>query len=259
MWLPGCMKQRIHAGPAIQAGPIESAYLEPTAAIDSDHPSIIAKVGELITPDMTDRDKAVRIHDFVRDEVRFGWQTAFYEVRASEVLGARIGYCNTKSTLFIAMLRAAGIPARQHFVDLDARLLSGIVNPGTPYVDHSFTEVLLDGNWVQTDSYIADPALFTAAQARLQEEGMTIGYGVHINGTTDWDGTSNAFSQFVNDGASPEFTTRDYGVHADVLTFYRDESPTWNKLNPGTRMIMRVGLPQANRSADALRSRGDAG
>ncbi|MEM1099630.1 MAG: transglutaminase-like domain-containing protein [Planctomycetota bacterium] len=253
MWLSGCIAPRLKAGPAIEGQPAESAYLVSTEAIDSEHALVVAEVEKLLSPGMSDREKAVRIHDFVRDEIRFGWQTNFYEVRASEVLTAGIGYCNTKSTLFVAMLRAAGIPARPYFVDLDAQLLDGIVNPGTAYVDHSFTEVFLGGRWVRTDSYIVDPTLFASAQARLQREGRTIGYGIHLSGTTAWDGVNDAFSQFVNDGSTPGFSTRDYGVHVDVLTFYRDEPTTWNKLNPGTRLLMRVGLPQANRTADSLR------
>ena len=49
-------------------------------------------------------------------------------MRASEVLRAKVGYCNTKATLFIALLRAAGVPARQHFVDLRNVLISDFLN-----------------------------------------------------------------------------------------------------------------------------------
>lgn len=253
MWISGCVLPRYQAGPALQAAPSDAVFLASTNVIDAEHPLVVATVNDLLEPGLSDREKAVRIHNFVRDEIRFGWQREFYEVRASEVLTSRIGYCNTKSTLFIAMLRAAGIPARPYFVDLDTRLLSGIINTGTPYVDHSFTEVLLEGQWVRTDSYIVDASLFAAARDRLEREGRMIGYGIHRQGTVEWNGRDDAFSQFVNDGSSPSFTTRDHGVHADVLTFYRDEPETWNKLNAGTRLFIGMGLTQANRAITSIR------
>ncbi|MEM7165636.1 MAG: transglutaminase-like domain-containing protein [Planctomycetota bacterium] len=256
VWLFGCAMPRITPGPSISHDALPSAFLQPTAAIDSGSQTIRNLAAQVTQGATSDRDKAVAIHDFVRDQIPFGWQESFYENRASEVLAARIGYCNTKSTLFIALLRAAGIPARQHFVDIDARLLRGIIDPGTPYVDHSFTEVYLEDTWVQTDSYIVDRAMFEAARVQLAAAGWTIGYGIHASGTSSWDGTANAFSQFADDGSSARFTTRDYGVHSDVLTFYRDEEHTWNALSPPARLFIRFGLSQANKAVQRLRGGG---
>lgn len=178
-WSSGCAGPRLAPGPALGPDPVLGAFLGPTVAIDADAPSIRAQAARLTADARTDRERAVAIHDFVRDEVKFGWQAAFYESRASAVLAARIGFCNTKSTLFVALLRAAGIPARVRFVDLDAGLLRGIVRPGTPYVDHAFTEVYLDGRWIRTDSSIVDRELFDAAHRRLTAEGRLLGYGIH--------------------------------------------------------------------------------
>ncbi|MEM1164833.1 MAG: transglutaminase-like domain-containing protein [Planctomycetota bacterium] len=233
-----------------------ASFMSPTRVIDSDAPVIRETAASIVEGLESDIERAVAIHDFVRDEIDFGWQVSFYESRASEVLQAGIGYCNTKSTLFIALLRSQGIPARHMFVDLDSKLLAGVVNPGTPYVDHSYAEVYLNGEWIRTDSYVVDRPLFDAAQKRLEAEGRLIGYGVHANGTIDWSGTADAFSQFVDDGSSPHFTTRSYGIHSDVISFYRDEPDTWNELSLGMRVLMRVAAPQANRAADRLRTEG---
>ena len=103
-------------------------YLNPHGFVDSDA-ATIRDVATTVTAgarDERERERAIRIHDFVRDEVRFGWAPAFYEMSASAVLTAGIGYCNTKSTLFVALLRAAGLPARQVFVDVSARILDGL-------------------------------------------------------------------------------------------------------------------------------------
>ena len=141
-------------------------YMNPTHYIDSDHPAIVDAVHTNTAGARDAREKAVRIHDFVRDQVRFGWAPSLYDQKASDVLAAGAGFCNTKSTLFVALLRAAGIPARQHFVNIHAGILDGFIYPGTPYVDHSFAEVWLAGTWWQVDSYIVDRQLMTHAQAR---------------------------------------------------------------------------------------------
>ncbi|MEM8550376.1 MAG: transglutaminase-like domain-containing protein, partial [Verrucomicrobiota bacterium] len=161
-------------------------WLMPTEYIDSDHPTIVARA-ESITKDADDqRSKAIYIHDYVRDEVRFGWSSDFYDQKASEVLEEGVGFCNTKSTLMVALLRAAGIPARQRFVDIRSEIIIDFIDPRTDYVDHSFVEVYLDGVWHQIDSYIVDEPLARAARHSLSLEGRVVGYGIHINGTSHW-------------------------------------------------------------------------
>ena len=247
-----CATPRPRGGPASAAlGP--PSWLAETEVIDWRDPSILRATEAAVADAEGPRERAVRIHDFVRDRVRCGWQPRFYEVRASEVLAAGVGYCNTKSSLFVAMLRAAGIPARVHFVDVDASILLGVIDPGTSHVDHSYTEVWLDGRWVRTDSYIVDLPLAERGRARLAAEGGVLGYGVHSAGTSTWDGRRDAFSQFVDDGSSPDFHRTDFGVHADVMAFYRDAPRTWNELGRAARLFIRWGLGPANRRAAELR------
>jgi transglutaminase-like putative cysteine protease len=229
-----------------------SMSLAPTRYLDFEHKAVRAAIVEASDGATTDKERAVGIFNFVRDRVRFGWDGRFYDMRASEVLNAGIGYCNTKSTLFCAMLRGAGIPARQHFVDISARILDGLLAPGTPFVDHSFVEVDLNGRTHAVDAYIVDRSLFDAARARLVSEKRSLGYGVHRDGACDWDGETDAFSQFVRTGADPAPTTRDYGVYADVGDFYRRGS-RWNRLNVALRLGIPLFIPGPNARAQALR------
>jgi hypothetical protein len=188
----------------------------------------------------------------VRDEIRFGFAPAFYDMRASEVLEARIGFCNTKSTLFVALLRAMGIPARQVFVDIDASILTGLINPGTWFVDHSYTELMLDDEWIALDSYIVDPPLFAGAQARLAREKLQLGYAIHIDGTADWDGATPAFSQFVINGSRPVRTSHEAVMARDVGEFY-SANATWNRMNWPMRLVTGFAFARANRKIEALR------
>jgi transglutaminase-like putative cysteine protease len=171
------------------------------------------------------------------------------------VLDAGVGYCNTKGTLFVAMLRAAGIPARQHFVNINARILAPFIDPGTPYVDHSYVEVWLGGRWWSTDSYIVDRSLHAVAQRRLRESGQVLGFGIHRDGTISWDGRSDSFSQFVRSSDFAALTTRDYGVYDDVGAFYASGNGV-NTLNLLLKLGFRFFARAANGRIEALRGAG---
>lgn len=238
------------AAPAATPPEVDSA-LERTVRIDHDHPSLRAVLAAEVPAGSDARQTAVRLHDFVRDRVRFGFSPRFYDQKASEVLVAGVGYCNTKSLLFVALLRAAGIPARIRYVQIDAAILDGVIDPGTARVDHSLSEVWLDGRWVSTDSYIVDLPLFRAAQARLRQENRVAGYGVHRDGTPGWDGRRDAFVQFVRpQGLAPG--ERDLGVLRDIDALL-DSGAALNRLPWPVRRLFGFASRPANARLDALR------
>ena len=230
-------------------------WIGATHYIDKDHLRVQAVALDLSSGHSSDRDKVLAIFQFVRDRIKFGFTRGFWDNRASDVLASRTGYCNTKSTLFVALLRAVDIPARQVFVDIDRQVLYGLLDPGTPYVDHSYVEIYVDGAWVATDSYIVDADLFTPAQARVRSEGHLMGYGVHATGTLDWDGRSPAVSQFTALDERP-ISTRHWGVYQDVGDFYRRADRPWNRLNPLLRVSVGAFGVSINQRADRIRASG---
>ena len=78
-----------------------------------------------------------RIYDFVRDEILFGYN-ADDSIPASAVLADGYGQCNTKGTLFMALLRACNIPCRIHGFTIDKKLqkgtMTGIVYKSAPKI-----------------------------------------------------------------------------------------------------------------------------
>ena len=225
----------------------------PSPFIDSTHPVIQQKAMELTATLSNDQAKAIAIHDFVRDAIQFGFPAPFYEMKASDVLVARVGFCTPKTTLFIALLRAAGIPARQRFVDISVEILHGLVNPGTPFLDHSYAEVFVHDRWIRVDSYIVDPFLYRTAQDQLAKEGRIIGYGVHRDGSMEWDGVHDSFVQFVNNGTFTQLTTRDYGSYQDIGDFYAQVSG-WNKKTFLKDLLFRFFHKTANKRIESLRT-----
>ena len=248
-------RRALHVSTAWLIGPLLS--MNPVLArvlIDDTHVAITEQVAKLVQDRHTPRERAVAIHDFVRDKVRFGFTPHFYAMSAADVLAAGVGFSNSKSTLFIAMLRAAGIEARQQFVDLDASVLRGLLDLRTPFVDHSYTEVKLDGSWIATDSYVVDKPLFRAAQAALRTEGRRLGYGVRVDGRVDWDGRSPSFAQLVAGDSS--CSRHQWGVFPDVAAFYESTPAAWNRRDDVMRVVFPLAAVTANQTADALRRHG---
>lgn len=229
-----------------------AVWLGATRYINSDHAAVRDLAADIARGKKNKRDQAISVHRFVSEQIRFGFTSGFWDNRASDVLRKKRGYCNTKSTLFTALLRACGIPARQVFVDIDASVLHGLIDPGTPYLDHSYVEVFLDDAWRPTDAYIVDPALLVPARQWVRDAGRLLGYGVHANGRSDWDGLQPSFSQF-DLGNPSTISSRHYGVFQDVGDFYRRTENAWNRLNPPLRAAF--GLLSRGANAAAARTR----
>ena len=227
-------------------------WLGSTRLINVRHASIQKAATRLVRNASTDRERAKAIFSFVSRDVLFGFCPGFWSNRADEVLKYRRGYCNTKGTLFVTLLRAVGIPARQVFVDIDVRVLYGIIDPRTPYLDHSFSEVFLDEKWRATDAYIVDPPLFAAAKHALLPTREQFGYGIHINGSTSWDAERASFCQFPLPVAR-NVVNRYHGPFSDVEHFYSAVPHAWNRLGPLTRAAFGVVASGANRRAERLR------
>ncbi|HRQ87262.1 MAG TPA: transglutaminase-like domain-containing protein [Bacteroidia bacterium] len=88
-------------------------YLQPTAVIDSDNPSIVAAADEIAGDAADDVEVARRCFLWVRDSVRHSADHRIPVVTctASDVLRHRAGFCYAKSHLLVALLRSRGIPA----------------------------------------------------------------------------------------------------------------------------------------------------
>jgi transglutaminase-like putative cysteine protease len=128
-------------------------YLAPAEYVDSDHPHILAEAERAAPRDASPAEKARALFYLVRD-IRYGYvDNDDLEVyRASSVLTRRYGYCVGKASLYSALCRAAGIPARVAFADVTnhlatPRLLEAV---GTNvFAWHGYSEVLLGGQWVR--------------------------------------------------------------------------------------------------------------
>jgi transglutaminase-like putative cysteine protease len=180
-------------------------YLAPAEYVDSDHPAIKACVARTVGPGMPDVEKARRLYLAAR-EIRYDPDLDYTDpeiFRASTVLQQGAGYCVGKASLFAALCRAAGLPARVAFADVTNHLSSEKLREkmGTNYFAwHGFTEVLLGERWVK-----ASPTFNSTLCSR---------FGVPA---LDFDGNSDALLQ-AYDGEGRTFMRYEvlHGAFHDV-------------------------------------------
>jgi len=168
-----------------------SHWLGATALLDLEDPKLRLRVRSLTQLCKGEREKALVIYGFVK---RMQLATPFkLRLRsAREVLDAGRGDAVDKATLLVAMLRAAGLPARIRYLRMRGDILRGLTtrlrHPLRPLL-----EVWLQGRWVRTDTYIFDASYMAAARQRLKDEGGEWGWGIHVGGAMLWDGRDDAF------------------------------------------------------------------
>lgn len=99
-----------------------SPYLEPTEFLDWQQDSVRDFVSSAIRGACGDSEKAIAIFTAVRDSIWYDPYTVTdnpHAYRASTVATAERAYCVPKAVLLTAACRAAGIPARLGFADVE--------------------------------------------------------------------------------------------------------------------------------------------
>jgi pentatricopeptide repeat protein len=178
-------------------------YLAATGYCDVHDPEIDALAHELGAADGGSRATAVRMFEWVRDEILYFLGP--WGVTASQTLATREGTCTTKSNLLVALLRAVGIPAGYGVLRVDAQQYWGVVGPAFltrhagAHSTHVHAAVYLDGRWVRcdpsSDRQIAEKSQHYCEQNRLIE----------------WDGTTDRTDVFRT-----EHVHANLGLHADI-------------------------------------------
>jgi transglutaminase-like putative cysteine protease len=165
--------------------------------VDSDHPAIRKHAENLMAGLALDAERAKALYDAVRDGIRYDPYVDYTDpesFRASSVLAAGHGYCVGKASLYAALCRAAGIPARIGLSDVrnhlaTPRLLESVGTDVFSY--HGYAEVHLGSGWLK-----ATPTFNASLCAKLGVEPLD------FNGTVDalfqpFDGEGRAFMDYV--------------------------------------------------------------
>ncbi len=119
--------------------PAFAKFLEATALMPCLHPDVKAAASRAVAGETDARKAARRIADFVYTLDKESPEVA--EASALEILRDRKGDCSEHALLFVALCRAAGIPARR---------CSGFVCVGSDWGSHAWAEIWC-GAWIGVD------------------------------------------------------------------------------------------------------------
>jgi Transglutaminase-like superfamily len=223
----------------------------------------IERLAEKLTRGLDgERACAARLHDYVRDRIAFGFTPWLDAATPQQTLEAGVGHTIPKTALFVALARAAGLRAFQHYVTIDHALLRGAFPGGAhrllPWeIPHAYAEVEIDDEWWRVDSYALDQSLWRGAVARLTHEGDLLGYGAHCLGTCRWRGRGHAFAQLV----TADMVVEDHGAFADAPAFLaaqsraaRSGARAWGDLFAlASTPLVHASMRRVNEHLDALR------
>jgi transglutaminase-like putative cysteine protease len=223
----------------------------PTPLLDFGHPRLQKLVTERGWARLPTPQRIGRIYDFVRNEIAFGYNTGD-ELSASQVLADGYGQCNTKATLFMALLRATGVPCRFHGFTIDKALQKGAIT-GLAYrlaprsIIHSWVEVLLDDRWLNLEGFILDAAYLQRLQALNPGAQKFCGFGAATPNlqapAVDWRGTDTYIQK---DGIN-----HDFGVFESPDAFYARHGS--NLTGAKRWLYQHVVRHQMNRNVRSIR------
>ncbi|HEN5573913.1 TPA: transglutaminase family protein [Legionella pneumophila] len=197
--------------------------------------------------------KVRRIFEFVRDEIKFGFSPDGDWVSASKTLQIKIGQCNTKSTLFLALCKALNIPARIHFSLIKREIQHGVF-PEFLYLllpkqlSHSWIEINIDNKWLRIDGYIDDLVYFRGAIDQLTKSGWDIGFAI----ACDEEKLSPEFNPNEEKFEQMCAVTEDHGIWNDPIEYYQSNLYR-NRPNFLKQFIYRLFIPLVNHRIEKIR------
>ena len=153
--------------------PIESIagyeqYTLPSKTIDSDHPAIITQATALAEGEDDLFKVAFKLASWVEENVQYDLTTltATTSQKASWVLQNKEGVCDEMTSLFIAMARSLGIPAR--FVSGISYTTSDLF--AEPWQPHGWAEVYFpDIGWVSFDITFGEYGYIDVTHIKLRD------------------------------------------------------------------------------------------
>jgi transglutaminase-like putative cysteine protease len=143
-------------------------YTKPAKNIDSDNAAVIAKASELAAGETDYYAVVFKFADWTKENVKYDLSTLNIKASrsASWVLAKRDGVCDEITTLFIAMLRSVGIPAK---------FVAGVAYTESPkfpqnWGAHGWAEVYFPGTgWVPFDVTYGQYGFIDPTHIKLKE------------------------------------------------------------------------------------------
>ena len=213
-------------------------YLQPNEFFNFNNSNVRKKALEITNGLKTDKEKAIALFYWVRDNIKYNMMSFYPKVKANfkanVTLRRRYGFCVSKSILLSSFARVVGIPARLHLVDLINHKVSqrviDFMETNVMYY-HGYSELYLNDRWVKlTPSFDPKTAIKGGFLPMVEFDGENDAvFPLHdING--------EHFGEYVNDR----------GVHAnlpleEIDLLFEEIYPIFTK-NGGPKPIKKKDL-----------------
>lgn len=227
-------------------------YLKETKMLNYSSTPIQTLVSDRKWAALDEFHRILEIYNYIRDEILFGYNEGD-EITASQVLTDGYGQCNTKGTLFMALLRAVNIPCRVHGFTIDKALqkgaMTGFVYKNAPKnVFHSWVEVYYENAWYELEGFIIDRQYLTKLQLTNSIcKGSFCGYGVAVtdfqNPVIDWNGNSTYIQS--------EGINQDFGVYDSPDDLLKEHGQELSRIKEF--LYRRLGRHLMNRNVKKIR------
>lgn len=229
-------------------------YLAETKILNYQHSTIQALIEHKNWQEFSKKQALKAVYYFIRDEIKFGYNCDD-TIAASEVLSNGYGQCNTKGSLFMAILRALNVPCRLHGFTIYNALQRGaipnyLMKIAPKRILHSWVEVEIDGQWFNHEGFIIDELFLTKIQQSFANNGSFSGFGIDVQQLQNPPNEFNGGSTYIQSGGIAD----DYGVFNSPDDFY---SAYGSNLYGFKKFIYRYGLRHLiNHNVEKIRKNG---
>mgnify|MGYP000075885443 CR=1 FL=1 len=231
-----------------------TTYLAATTILNYQHPTIQDLVEQKKWRQLTKEQAVKAAYYFIRDEIKFGYNRDD-TIPASEVLSDGYGQCNTKSSLFMALLRALHIPCRFHGFTIYNALQRGAIPDylmllAPKRILHSWVEVELNGKWLNQEGFIIDKDFLEKIQNAFPSNEHFSGYGIDVPDLQKPENEFNGESTYIQSGGIAD----DFGVFNAPDEFYAQYGSNLHGLK---KFLYSYGLRHLiNRNVKRVRQNG---
>ena len=191
---------------------MEREYLSSTKVCDIENPDIKMKSYLLTKNSYSEKQKAIDIFNFVRDEIKYRFD--YSSTKASETLKKQYGNCFNKSNLQIALLRSCGIYAgykvyiikKEVFFPIVPKDIYELISQPTIHVS---CVVFLDGRWIEADPTI-DFELYNHIYRNMENWKYE-----------EWNGEKDI-------SLSKEYIIENQGIYSNIDLYLLNPPKFWN-------------------------------
>lgn len=228
-------------------------YLKQTNMLNYGSAEIMNLIAERGWKKLDGFHKIGAVYDYVQNEILFGYNEND-TLLATEVLSDKIGQCNTKATLLMALLRGVGVPCRLRGLEVSKEFQKGATNGiiavlAPSRIVHTWAEVYYNEEWLALEGVITDKKYVNALKEKYKDvSGTFMRYAVATKNLSELSVDWNGEETFVQS----EAVVHDYGIFFSPDDFFAKHGQYWGKVKQF--LYAHIGSKMMTRNVARVRS-----